>query len=321
MILYTLMPLFTGPAPKEEMSRRQDALYDWLQTTGYEELKAACGERVSTTAYYRTSITAYYPGKALYIPSKDDPDAMEVVFPPNLEAKVPKGLVVRLHLLYLLYQLEHPGGEQAEAIDPSDVVFSCIDGSGAFDFDSLKLIVETFNHDPNVDVVLGRRPSDYSGMIRGRKEIEEFEQYLLFQHCPGNLSASFSDCDLSTGLLPDGQAGCWGFRMRCAQHLPLTANGYEIEYDLLASALEARLKIAYTPPLLMPRKDRHSGASTEAIKMSIRKLEFIRRKLCISRGDIVQAWRDFASRFAGTPVMDNIPQGYAEELFRAYIDK
>jgi len=303
------------------MSKRRDALTDWLQTDSYQELLAACRERTSIEANYgRTSIESYYPGKALYIPSKNDENRMEVIFPPSLEARVPKGLVVRLHLLYLLYQLEHPGNHQAEAIDPADVVFSCIDGSGAFDFSSLKLVVETFNRNTDVDVVLGKRPSDYSGMIQGRKEIEEFEQYLLFRHRADELSESFSssDCDLGEGLLPDGQAGCWGFRMRCAPHLPLTANGYEIEYDLLASALEARLKIAYTPTLSMPRQERHSSVSKDAIEMSIKKLEFIRRKLRISREHVAVAWQEFETRFENKPVRENIPKEYVAGVLRAF---
>jgi hypothetical protein len=243
---------------------------------------------------------------------------MKVSFPSKWEATVPKGFVARLHLLYLLNQLEHSDGAQANPFDPANVVFARLDGSGAFDFDSLTLLVQTFILKADADVVLGRRPADYSGMIPCRKEIEEFEQFLLFRHRRDELSTCFSDYDLSAGLLPDGQAGCWAFRMRCAQRLPLTANGYEIEYDLLAAAVDAQLRVAYTPPLPMPRIARHSGVSTGAIEMSIRKLEFIRRKLRITRGHIAQAWRDFTLDFGGTNVVNNILPGYGEELVRVY---
>lgn len=318
MILHTLMPLFTGDAPETEMSKRHDALTKWFQTPGFEELKAACGERPSVSNYYRTSIATYYPGKALYIPAEDDPNAMKLVFPASLKARVPKGLIVRLHLLYLIYELEQMTKKKAETIDPATVVFSCIDGSGAFAFESLRLLVDQFNLDPDVDVVLGKRPSDFSGMDPGRKEIEEFEQYLLFRHRRDELHSSFANCDLSNGILPDGQSGCWGFRMRCVQRLPLTANGYEIEYDLLASALDAKLKISYTSPLIMrrPKDGRHSSAASDPIGMSIGKLEFIRHKLRISHQDICEAWKDFASRFEGQDIMKNIPAGYGEALLR-----
>lgn len=332
MILNTVMPLFTGEARDEEMSKRHDALTNWLQSSEFEELKVACRQIRSLAGSnkaridvrdveemevrHQTSIAAYYPGKALFIPLEDDPNAMRLIFPPNLKARVPKGLVVRLHLLYLLYELEERQKEKGVTIDPADIVFSCIDGSGAFAFSSIKLLVEAFN-DPEIDVVLGRRPSDFSGMAPGRKEIEEFEQYLLFKHRTDELHSCLSSCgDLSTGLLPDGQAGCWGFRMRCVQRLPLTANGYEIEYDLLASALDAKLKINYTAPLIMPRsKDgRHSSASSDAIRMSIRKLDFIRRKLRITHEDICQAWKEFALRFDGQEIMRTIPTEYEKAL-------
>lgn len=308
MILHTVMPLFTGDARDEEMSKRHDALTKWLQSSEFEELKAECRQQ--------TSIESYYPGKAVYIPAEDDPNAMRLIFPADLKARVPKGLVVRLHLLYLIYELEMRK-EKGEPIDLADVVFSCIDGSGAFAFSSIKLLVDAFNNDPNVDVVLGRRPSDFSGMALGRKEIEEFEQYLLFKHRKNQLYSSLSSCDeLSTGLLPDGQAGCWGFRMRCVQRLPLTANGYEIEYDLLASALDANLKINYTAPLIMPRpkEARHSTASSAPIQTSLGKLEFIRRKLEINRKDTYEAWKEFASLFEGHEILKRIPAGYAEAL-------
>ena len=310
MILHTLMPLFTGPAEPEEMSRRHDSLINWLQSPGFDALKSACGER--------TSITAYFPGKELHIPHKEHPDAMKVSFPPNMGASVPKGFVARLHLLYLLYLIEYSSGGKTKAEDQSKTIFACIDGSGAFNFDSLTLLVEAFAQDPDVDVVLGRRPPDYSGMMPGRKEIEEFEQYLLFHSRPAQLKAAFAKYDLSDDLLPDGQAGCWAFRLRCSHRLPLTANGYEIEYDLLASAIESQLKIAYTEPLAMPRVPRHSGASTRAIEMSIRKLDFISCKLDLTREDIVRAWKEFASRFAGTDIMNNILPGYEEALLRTY---
>lgn len=309
MVLHTLMPLFTGEAPDEEMSNRQDALTNWLQSAGFEKLKAACGER--------TSIAAYYPGKALYIPALDDANAMRLVFPSDLKARVPKGLVVRLHLLYLIYELEQAARTESAPRDLSNIIFSCIDGSGAFAFDSLTLLVEAFKRNPEADVVLGCRPSDFSGMGPGRKEIEEFEQYLLFRYRKNELHSALLHSDLSNGILPDGQAGCWGFRMSCVQRLPLTANGYEIEYDLLASALDARLRISFTSPLIMPRPKeagRHSSASADPVRMSLGKLDFIRRKLRITNPEICESWKEFASRFDGQDVIKNIPAGYAQAL-------
>lgn len=311
MFLHVVSPLFTGKQPPEgEMGRRIAAWNDFFNSADFEDLKIACGDRVS--------ITPYHPGKEIYIPSKKHPDPIKIIYPSNWEATIPKGFVTRLHLLFLLYQLEHSEENISDIVSPADIIFACIDGSGAFEFSSLTLLVNTFKENASADVVLGRRPLDHSGMIQGRKEIEEFEQYLLFRHRAHQLKTAFADYDLSDDRLPDGQAGCWGFRLCCAPYLPLTANGYEIEFDLLASAVEAQLRIAYTSPLPMPRAVRHSSAPMGAIEMSIGKLEFIRRKLKITQKDVARGWRDFTSRFAGTPVMDKILKGYEEELLRTY---
>jgi hypothetical protein len=88
-------------------------------------------------------------------------------------------------------------------------------------------------------------------MPLGRKVIEEFEQYLLLRHRRQHLERTFPGYDFSTNVLPDGQAGCWAFRLRVGLRLQLAASGYEIEFDLLASALDAGLRAVYSKPLLM----------------------------------------------------------------------
>ena len=301
MQLHVVSPLFTGTTEDETLIlKRKDLWIDWLQSDGFQDLRQMCREQIA--------IYAYSPGTELVIPKKDDPNSIKVTFPQHRQARVPKGLVARCHLLMVLEQIDQRGD------DPTNVVLACIDGSGAFDFDCLKLLVEAFNDNATVDVVLGRRPADYSGMETGRKEIEEFEQYLLLRHRPEQAGRAFSAYDLSNRILPDGQAGCWGFRLRAASRLPLTASGYELEFDLLASAVEASLIVAYTKPLLMPRIPRYSGASKNAVEMSIKKLTFIERKLGITRADTAAAWGEFASRFAGSPVMKNILPDYEPQL-------
>jgi len=151
-------------------------------------------------------------------------------------------------------------------------------------------------------------------MVPGRKEMEEFEQYLLFRHRWSGLKESFSGYDLEQRLLPDGQAGCWAFRLSAAQKLPLTASSYEIEFDLLASAVDAGLKCAYTKPLLMAEGPRHSSASTDPFGTSIRKLPFIQRKLGITRADVAAAWAEFSERFAASPILSALQPGYESAL-------
>ena len=185
--------------------------------------------------------------------------------------------------------------------------------------ESLRLLVEPFKKDATVDIVFGRRPDSKSGMPPGRKEMEEFEQYLLFRHRLAGLKQTFADYDLDQWLLPDGQAGCWAFGLSAAHRLPLTASRYQIEFDLLASAVDAGLKGVYTRPLLMTDKPRHSSASADPYGTSINKLPFIQRKLGITRGDVWEAWKDFRRRFASSPLLSTLQPGY-EAALREYCD-
>lgn len=286
--LHVFTPLFTGKTQDETIIlKRNIGWLQWFQTKQFPELQKMCSLGVGI--YFSE------PGAEIHVPDEKDPDALCIKFPPKLVASVPKGLIARLHLIAALEMVRRNGTvDGGKSPSPKEIVFGCIDGSGAFHYDSLHLLARPFLADPSVDVVLGRRPGDYSGMHAGRKEIEEFEQYLLFRHRRAQLATAFEGYDLKEELLPDGQAGCWAFRLNVATRLPLTASGYEIEFDLLASAIDSGMKIAYTEPLIMPRIPRHTSAN--AIPMSINKLQFIQRKLCIDKADLLSAWSDFSDR-------------------------
>jgi hypothetical protein len=307
--LHVASPLFTGETPDPTvMLKRKAGWYDFKENGPAEELNRFCGKGSGRGG--TANIACYSPGKEIQIRHRPNQDPVRVIFPPDREVAVPKGFVARLHLLLLQESID-------KDLNPADVIFGFIDGSGAFKYDnSLKLLVEPFKEDPTVDVVLGKRPDNDSGMPPGRKEMEEFEQYLLFRHRPTQIRRSFSDYDLHRRLLPDGQAGCWAFRLTAAQHLPLTASGYEIEFDLLASAIDAGLKCAYTRPLLMSDEPRHSSASADPFGTSLKKLPFIERKLGISRSDVAEAWNEFAAHFAESPLVGTLRPGYENALMK-----
>jgi hypothetical protein len=56
------------------------------------------------------------------------------------------------------------------------------------------------------DVVLGKRPKENSGMLRWRKAIEEFGQFLLSKTWGQLVAESVAGFEPNLGLLPDGQA-------------------------------------------------------------------------------------------------------------------
>ncbi len=278
MRLNVVSPLFTGPTKDESVIvRRYDAWMKWMQSSGCDALKEACGP---SNQGHRADFYHYAPGIEIEIPTEKEPEKssnnlnhLRIAFPEALHARVPKGLVVRLHLLFVMERMEHFYSDDGDT--GPEIIFACIDGSGAFEFNSIKLLVDSFNSHPTVDVVFGRRPKGNSGMATGRKEIEEFEQYLLFRHRAVELKKSFEGYNFEEPLLPDGQAGCWGFRLRAAQWLPLTASGYEIEYDLLLSTLDSGLKATFTDPLIMSDRPRLSSVGSTAVDMSLKKLAFI----------------------------------------------
>jgi hypothetical protein len=72
----------------------------------------------------------------------------------------------------------------------------------------------------------------------------------------------------------------------------LTARSYELEYDLLASALHNHLKIVYVGPLAMqPRGSSEFGsdaADVRAVANSVQKLRFIMHKLALTDDDIIE---------------------------------
>ena len=304
--LHVVSPMFTGKTKKkDEMEKRKATFLNFEHSGGLEDLNRFCGK--GTGMGGRASIQPYFPGRNVLIRHQPNQKPVRLTFPGYRGIAVPKGFVARLHLLVIQ---ESVGQDQ----NLGDVIFGCIDGSGAFKYESLKLLVEPFKRDSSIDVVFGKRPDDNSGMQPGRKEMEEFEQFLLFRHRSAQLKQSLPDYDLNRRVLPDGQAGCWAFRLRAAQRLPLTASSYEIEFDLLASAIEAGLKCAYTRPLLMSHGDRHSSASADPFGTSIGKLHFIQRKLRITRGDVAEAWGDFSEHFAKSPLLSALRPGYETAL-------
>lgn len=304
--LHVASPLFTGKTPdKDVMSKRKETWFDFINSPAREDLDRACGRGSGKGG--AANIACYSPGKEVQIRHRPDQDPVRVIFPAQREVAVPKGFVARLHLLVLQESIDR-------GLDPAEVIFGFIDGSGAFKYESLQLLVEPFKEDASVDVVFGKRPDNNSGMLPGRKEMEEFEQYLLFRHRSAQIRQSLSDYNLHLGVLPDGQAGCWAFRLSAAQRLPLTASSYEIEFDLLASAIDAGLKCAYTKPLLMSDEPRHSSASADPFGTSLRKLPFIQRKLGISRDDVAEAWNEFAAQFAESPLIVSLRPGYEKAL-------
>jgi hypothetical protein len=233
-------------------------------------------------------------------------------FSPGRNALVPKGIVIRLHIFSMLDEIDNIGGYHLR----DDAVYAFIDGSGAFQFESLRLVLRTLLSNDETDVSLGTRPNDEVGMPQWRKAVEEFEHYILFHRFEDRLRVSYPKLDPTRRVLPDGQAGCWAFRARAARNLALTARGYEIEIDLLFSAVLAGLRIDFSEPLLMSPKPRVSDFSrgggaeptTSELVTCREKLEFIEHKLGLFPRDLAEAKAAFISRFVD--ISQQVPAQY-----------
>jgi len=94
--------------------------------------------------------------------------------------------------------------------------------------------------------VFGRRPDGNPACLLRARSLRNLSSIFYSLHRPTQLKRTFPG--LNGCVLPDGQAGCWAFRLSVGPRLQLTASGYEIEFDLLASTLDAGLKACFSEP-------------------------------------------------------------------------
>ncbi|PIZ88050.1 MAG: hypothetical protein COX91_02210 [Candidatus Nealsonbacteria bacterium CG_4_10_14_0_2_um_filter_39_15] len=138
------------------------------------------------------------------------------------EGATPKGTMVRGKLLSLISKIDYSD------IDKNYLIL--IDGSGKIEFDSVFKVLKALVI--GKQVILGCRFKG-SGISLRRKKVEIFENFLVSERYKVDL--------------PDAQCGCWGIRVGILKSLSLTANSYEIELDLVTSALESNLSICFVP--------------------------------------------------------------------------
>lgn len=255
---------------KEVLDQRISAFYEWLK---------------SKLRFLKSEFSIDYIQAKTIVPTLEIELSgdVRVIFPKTYEHLVPKGLCVRLELLAILDEIDHRDLERR-----SDSYFIQIDGSGAFNYDSIIPILEKLGHQN--PVVLGvRDPQSSWGMGPGRKEIELFEKFLLEQKYSEQITTR-----LRVTELPDAQAGCWGIHLGRLKELPLTARKYGLEFDLIASALAAGLPISFVNVTLAAVRT----ASAFTPRDSLDKMKFIRHKLGYSVDEIVQLLDEYLRKYA-----------------------
>lgn len=293
MDLFIGIPLFTR-AGNEELEARHKAVMNWV-----EQNRIAIKDRYK---FSEISTLPLHPGQELKL--QIDTENIITIKYPNV---VTKGLAIRLHILAVLDFIDHK-----ETSRRDDSYYLMIDGSGAFDYSNIFLVLDKLCGIPRYDVVFGKRPPGNCGMAIWRKNVELFEEYLIYE--------KFGRDNLQniTGQkeLPDSQAGCWGLRLGVMKHVPLTARNYELEYDLLISAIESKVHIGFTDPLIMaPRNATDFGKEVDSssIKQCITKMDFIVHRLGLEKADILKLFNKYHAEISHH---ENrmLPEAYIEEL-------
>ncbi len=141
-----------------------------------------------------------------------------------------------------------------------------VDGSGKIDFNMANDVVKALVK--NGPLILGYRKNPEETMIHDRVVVEKFENYLI--ETKYNVD------------LPDAQCGCWGFHTSLLKHLPIIAQSYDIEADILIGALAAGILPNYIPVRLIPKLDQMGNKQTDyQPEEDIRKLCFLIYRLDI----------------------------------------
>lgn len=307
MRLFIIIPMF-GVA-EEELQQRRAKWTEWYGASDTQDPLAETSARGRLKKRYNLSDADALP----LLPAHDiamRPDELDSVIirmPQGAEARLEKGLAVRLALIAALDQTDRRGGGAAARRDAKCIL---IDGSGAFDFESIFEIMDLLTGkspeiDCPADVVLGTRPDGQSGMTVERKAIEDFEQFIVANAVPKSMQV------LGNLPWPDGQAGCWGLSLSALTVMPLSALSYELELDLLTSSVASGLSIRYTSPLrMLPR--RQTSVPPNPVPMSLGKLDFLQAKLGLNSDQIARFWVEFAVRFPETAKLT--PQEYRDRL-------
>lgn len=298
MRLFIVAPMFSAMGSREIETRSQ-SWNDWWKKNG-KSVRTRYGVR----AWHLLDLL---PGRDIQIGGTRP---VRIVLPKDPESLVQKGLAVRFSILAALDWVDRHGiGAR------SDAVFSLMDGSGAFDFANINKLLDSLHKPPLPDIVFGLRPTGQSGMADWRKAIEEFENFLVLQKLPEESKEKWMD----KGGLPDGQAGCWAFKMNSIKNLAISANSYEIEYDLLASSLLEDLNISFTEPLTMAARgatDFGEDPTRTAIDICMKKLDFIQYKLDLSESEILSNLALFRKLYADRNSL--IPENYQEMVTTKY---
>ncbi|MFH1287985.1 MAG: hypothetical protein ABII25_04735 [bacterium] len=196
----------------------------------------------------------------------DQVDYIDTNFIQQFKGVTPKGLMVHGKLLSLISKIDYT------QID--NHYFVLIDGSGKIAYDNVFNVLDILSK--GKQIVLGCRPKDF-GVSDSRKDIEHFENFLVEEKYKV--------------VLPDAQCGCWGGHANILKSLPLTAKTYDIEIDLVSSAIANNLSISFIPVTMDINEFPISNFTS--FDIDITKLNFLTNKLGLDKHSIQLSYKKF----------------------------
>lgn len=257
-----------NPDLKEE-ERRRMSFKDWTEKSLKPAIKGMFGEKECKVEFLLACTG-----------EQDIINGLQIKY----EGMTQKGLMVRSKILSVIDKIDVVDREQSFVV--------LIDGSGKIDYNCALGVIGALVNGENI--VLGCRHKGSFGIPDDRKNIEIFENFLV--------SEKFKI------KLPDAQCGCWGLRANLLKRLSLTAVGYEIELDLLVSALEARIDICFFPVKIIESATKISSFDPS---YHIDKLKFLLNKLSFDEFMLKALFEKFKIKFE-MPLPESYVAGFSK---------
>lgn len=241
--VHLIFPAFTTQV--DRAASRYIRIWTWFKTT-FTPLAIEKGWAP------RLHIGIPDPAKLQHATYKKQPDGtMEMVY--DESDRVSKGKWVRA-------ALEAVKERRSDDQYVGKVLVVHMDGSGKIKFDAVITAVCALEGD--TEMVLGLRDDPCITMDPQRVVVEHFENFLLEEKYNVELR--------------DAQCGCWGFNADVLMKLPLCAGSYEIELDVLISALESHIPFSYVKVNLDSDIEANGQKQTDySAEDDIKKLRFL----------------------------------------------
>lgn len=253
--VYLVMPVFVGEDNQEKEKKEEQRRVDDIHSW-----KSDFKEKVNDILGHKFHID-------ITTPRIRDPKMYCETIQSEYKNITKKGRMVRHELQRI--------GSLKKYSDIDNSYFVLIDGSGKINFDSVYNVLKGLEQK---QVIFGCRPIS-RGIEDARVKMEHFENFLLEEKYKATL--------------PDAQCGCWGFNLGVLKDMPLTAESYDIELDVIINALERRLDIGFIQVTMKNVGSKKKKETNFKFHANFEKLDFLSYRLELTRDILNLQYRNF----------------------------